>query len=170
MYTMSYLNKEEITMLKLQGLNKAIGDYHRANSGGPYSPRYGRLMLDKSTGEIWTDEFYDLGHNRFKSYESYDIINLGAIMKDDGYEITRDAVKDFCFERYNILSKYIACQYEVLTFLLNGDIIHYVDIDYKKALKEYNDRKQYCQDAIRIELRKATLKGKLIKTLFTTYR
>lgn len=157
-------------MLKLQGLNKAIGDYHRANSGGPYSPRYGRLMLDKSTGEIWTDEFYDLGHNRFKSYESYDIINLGAIMKDDGYEITRDAVKDFCFERYNILSKYIACQYEVLTFLLNGDIIHYVDIDYKKALKEYNDRKQYCQDAIRIELRKATLKGKLIKTLFTTYR
>ena len=157
-------------MLKLKGLNKAIGDYHRANSGGPYSPRYGVLMLDKSTGEIWTDEFYDIGHNHFAVYKSDDIINLGLIMENDGYEITRDAVKDFCFERYNILSKYIACQYEVLTFLLNGDIIHYVCIDYKKALKEYIDRKQYCQDAIRIELRKATLKGKLIKRLFATYR
>lgn len=157
-------------MLKLKGLNKAIGDYHRANSGSPYSPRYGYLMLDKSTGKIWTDEFYDLGHKHFAVYKSDDIINLGLIMENDGYEITRDAVKDFCFERYNILSKYIACQYEVLTFLLNGDISHYVCIDYKKALKEYNDRKQYCQDAIRIELRKATLKGKLIKTLFTTYR
>lgn len=157
-------------MLKLKGLNKAIGDYHRANSGSPYSARHGHLMLNKSTGEIWTDEFYGSNLNNWKEYHSKDIINLGLCMLDDGYEITRDAVKDFCFERYNILSKYIACQYEVLTFLLNGDIIHYVCIDYKKALKEYNDRKQYCQDAIRIELRKATLKGKLIKTLFTTYR
>ncbi len=94
--------------MKLKGLKKAIGEYNRANKGGCYSPRYGRLMLDKSTGEIWCDEFYDLGHNEYKNYHNPDIINLGHAMVEfntnqyDPVHITMQTVKAFCAEHYGI--------------------------------------------------------------------
>lgn len=37
---------------KLIGLKKAVGEYKKYNAGGKYSPEYGLLMLDKSTGEL----------------------------------------------------------------------------------------------------------------------
>lgn len=94
--------------MKLKGLKKAIGDYNRANAGGAYSPRYGRLMLDKSTGEIWCDEFYDLGHSWYTVYNNPDIINLGSAYFEahwgecDIEPLTMATVKAFCAERYNI--------------------------------------------------------------------
>ena len=66
-------------MVKLRGLKKAVGDYQRANSYGYYSPWYGVLMLDRSTGELWTDEFYSLGHNEWKVYYDGDIIDPDII-------------------------------------------------------------------------------------------
>lgn len=33
------------TNMKIKGLKTAIGDYKRANKGGPYSLLYGNLML-----------------------------------------------------------------------------------------------------------------------------
>lgn len=60
----------------LKGLKKAVGDYQRANKGGQYDARYGVLMLDRSTGELWTDEFYSLGHNTWKEYHDKSIIKL----------------------------------------------------------------------------------------------
>ena len=33
-------------------------------------------MLDRSTGELWIDEFYSLGHNEWKEYKDDAIINL----------------------------------------------------------------------------------------------
>lgn len=47
--------------MKITGLKKAVGEYQRANKEGYYSPKYGYLMFDKATGELWTDEFYSLG-------------------------------------------------------------------------------------------------------------
>jgi hypothetical protein len=81
--------------MKIKGLKKAIGDYKRANAEGYYSPRYGRLMYDKADGEIWTDEFYSLGHNEWKEYHSDTIINLGSIMEEREIEINMQNVKDF---------------------------------------------------------------------------
>lgn len=52
--------------MKITGLKKAVGEYQRANKEGYYSPKYGYLMFDKATGELWTDEFYSLGHNEWK--------------------------------------------------------------------------------------------------------
>lgn len=52
-------------MIKIKGVKKAVGDYKRTNAEGWFSPRYGYLMLDRSTGEVWTDEFYSLGHNEW---------------------------------------------------------------------------------------------------------
>ena len=86
--------------MKIKGLKKAIGDYQRANAEGYYSPRYGELMFDKSTGELWTDEFYSLGHNEWKAYLSTTVIYLGRKMKEYGIDINMKNVKDFIEEHY----------------------------------------------------------------------
>lgn len=86
--------------LKITGLKKAIGEYKRYNAGGYYSPRYGYLMFDKSTGELWTDEFYSLGHNSWNEYHSEDVINLGAMMAENGLEINMQNVKEFIAENF----------------------------------------------------------------------
>jgi hypothetical protein len=52
-------------------------------------------MYDKADGEIWTDEFYSLGHNEWKEYHSDTIINLGSIMEEREIEINMQNVKDF---------------------------------------------------------------------------
>lgn len=83
--------------MKIKGLKKAVGDYQKANKGGYYSPKYGYLMFDKETGELWTDEFYSLGHNSWKEYRSNTIVNLGKIMIENGIEINMKNVKDFIF-------------------------------------------------------------------------
>ncbi len=89
--------------MKIKGIKKAIGDYQRANKGGYYSPHYGCLMFDKSTGEIWTDEFYSLGHNSWKEYHDDNIINVVNKMAElEGAEIkiNTKSVKEF-LSNYN---------------------------------------------------------------------
>lgn len=81
--------------IKIKGLKKAIGDYQRANVEGCYSRRYGYLMFDKSNGNLWTDEFYSLGHNQWKDYDSDTIMNLGRMMTERGIEINMKNVKEF---------------------------------------------------------------------------
>lgn len=81
--------------MKIKGLKKAVGDFKRANKGGYYSPRYGQLMFDEETGEIWVDEFYCIGHNWWKEYDSEKIVNLGSMMYEHGVEITMANIKDF---------------------------------------------------------------------------
>ena len=81
--------------IKITGIKKAVGDYNRANKGGYYSPRYGRLMLNRETGEIWTDEFYSIGHGDRKQYSNPAIINLGNIIANNCEEITMKTVKTF---------------------------------------------------------------------------
>ena len=81
--------------MKIKGLKKAIGDYKRANEEGYYSPRHGYLMFDKEDGEIWTDEFYSLGHNEWKEYHSDTIVDIGKMMSDQEIKINMKNVKDF---------------------------------------------------------------------------
>lgn len=66
--------------MKITGIKKAVGTFNRANADGYYSNSYGYLMLDRSTGEVWTDTFYSLGHNEWKKYHDPAIINLGEII------------------------------------------------------------------------------------------
>lgn len=80
---------------KITGLKKAVGDYQKANAEGHYSPRYGYLMYDKENGNLWTDEFYSLGHNEWKDYHSDTIINLGLMMAEREIEINMKNVRDF---------------------------------------------------------------------------
>ena len=76
-------------MKKITGLRKACRDYREANKDGYYSPRYGRMMLDIEKGELWTDEFYSLGHNSWKEYHDKSIVSV------DGWNT-------YIYNRYNI--------------------------------------------------------------------
>ena len=80
--------------MKIHNLKKAIGDYKRFNEGGAYNPRYGLLMYEKSSGYLWTDEFYDLGHNSYIVYDD-DVVNLGLLMKEKGIEVNMKNTKEF---------------------------------------------------------------------------
>ena len=74
---------------------KALKEYNIANKGDP--ARYGRLMLDRSTGEVWCDVFYDLGHNDVTHYKSEAIIDLAKAMSD------RSRYYDFTVTKANIV-------------------------------------------------------------------
>lgn len=86
--------------MKIQGLRKAVREYKDANSGGYYSPHCGYLMYDKSTGELWTDEFWSIGHNEWMEYHSDDIINIGGEMIGEGIEINERTVKEYIINNY----------------------------------------------------------------------
>ena len=79
----------------LKNINEAVRMYRNANAGGPYSAFYGRLMLDRSTGEIWCDEFYSLGHTSYKVYDDKSVIDLGAYITDKGERVTLSTVKRY---------------------------------------------------------------------------
>ena len=84
-------------MIKITGVKKAVGTFRRANEDGYFSPSYGELMLDRSTGEVWTDTFYSLGHNEYKVYHDPAIINLGheiAMTSEFPVEINMKIVKE----------------------------------------------------------------------------
>ena len=73
---------------------KAVGDYNRANKGGVYSPRYGYIMLDRESGNVWTDEFYSLGRNDWKQYHSPHIVNLSGYMAERGISVNMANVRE----------------------------------------------------------------------------
>lgn len=65
--------------IKIAGLKKAVGAYRDANSGGRYSQWHGKLMLDRETGELWTDEIY--GRNNWREYHNPAITCLSNWMQ-----------------------------------------------------------------------------------------
>lgn len=81
--------------MKITNLKKAIGEYQRANSEGYYSPRYGRLMFDKSDGLVWCDQFYSLGHNEWKEYHSDSIVDLGRIIVQNEEAVNMKSAKKY---------------------------------------------------------------------------
>lgn len=80
--------------MKLKGLKSAVGDYQRANLGGWYDSRYGYLMLDLSTGEIWTDFFCSIGHNSWIEYHDKNIIRLDKVVHEYNIPVTMKNVKE----------------------------------------------------------------------------
>ena len=77
----------------VKGIKKAVRTFRKANAGGCYSPHYGVMMLDRGTGEVWTDEFYDLGHNSWKEYEDRNIMNLSGYMGQRGIAVNMANVR-----------------------------------------------------------------------------
>lgn len=63
-------------------IEKVFDQYLEDNKRSKFDPFYGVLMLDRSNGEMWVDEFNDLGHNQFNIYHSAAIIDLGREIED----------------------------------------------------------------------------------------
>lgn len=68
--------------IKITGIKKAIGEY-KSWIGQDWR-RTANIMLDKSTGEVWTDCFIDC--NTWKEYYSKDIVSLSAYIRKDTEE------------------------------------------------------------------------------------
>ena len=117
---MNLENVKEYTMKvkQIKGLKKAVGDYKRANAEGRFSPRYGVLMFDKSDGNIWTDEFYDLGHGSFNHYHSKDIVSLSKMMLEDDVPITMETVKKYIKENFKDFNE--KNENQEIAFLFDG--------------------------------------------------
>lgn len=74
---------------------KALKEYNLANKGDP--AKYGHLMLDRSTGEVWCDVFCDLGRNSVTHYKNEAIIDLAREMSN------RSRYYDFTVTKANIV-------------------------------------------------------------------
>lgn len=86
-------------MLKLKGLKKAVGDYNWCKNAPCWRAD---LMLDTSTGELWTDTFYGFNYS-WNEYHDKDIINLSSLMRtEDEYIISMKTVKAFCEKHFKI--------------------------------------------------------------------
>lgn len=91
-------------LIKVSGLENAVNEYQIANAGGVLSPRYGYLMLDLADGQVWTDEFFSLGHNDWKKYHSDSIIYLSIEMHKRRIPVNNKTVREFLKENYPQLS------------------------------------------------------------------
>lgn len=84
-------------MLKLKGLKKAVGEYNWCKNA-PYWRA--DLMLDTSTGELWTDRFYGYNYS-WNEYHDKDIINLSLLMRTEGEcIISMKTIKAFCEKHF----------------------------------------------------------------------
>ena len=89
-----------MTVVAMNELKKAVQEYQETNKKS--DPWYGRLMFDKSDGEIWTDVFYSLGQNEWKHYHSNDIVNLGSMMLAANISVTVQNVINFLKSSFSV--------------------------------------------------------------------
>lgn len=78
--------------LKMYGLRKVAGE--TKSLSGPYSPEYLQLNYDRSTGEVWTDYFYDLGHNNWQEYHDENVLRCGNLCSPYTMQEIADAIQD----------------------------------------------------------------------------
>ena len=74
--------------IKITGIKKAIGEYKNWLSED--WRRKANIMLDKSTGEVWTDCF--ISCNDWKEYHDSNIISLSAYIRERTEEIFTMAI------------------------------------------------------------------------------
>lgn len=77
--------------LLMKGLKKASGE---TKDWGYYSPHYSEIFYDMETGEVWTVEQYDLGHNSLSVYSSPDIIKIGNASHHWTMQTIADAIAE----------------------------------------------------------------------------
>ena len=63
--------------IKLSGIKKALGDYNRWLDGSYFHTA--KIMLDRSTGEVWCDVFENCNH--WKVYRNENIICLSGYVR-----------------------------------------------------------------------------------------
>ena len=79
--------------LKMTGLRRAAGETKSLR--GTYDPNYVQISYDKETGDIITNNHYDLGHSWQTNYCKAEIINIGIIC----FQATMQQIADMIDER-----------------------------------------------------------------------
>lgn len=69
--------------MTITGVKTAVGSYNRLNAGGRGRRLEGRIMLDRSSGRVWTDE-YVRGTRGDYVYPD-EVITLSRCMERAGY-------------------------------------------------------------------------------------
>ena len=68
--------------MEIKGIKKAVGNYHRFNNKEWNT--HGYLMIDRETGEVWTDEIIGGG---WINYSDKSIINLLRWAAENGANV-----------------------------------------------------------------------------------
>lgn len=76
--------------LRMSGLRTVAGE--TKSLSGPYSPEYLQLNYDRSTGEVWTDFFFSVGHNDWAVYHDKNILNCGNLCSPHTMQEIADAI------------------------------------------------------------------------------
>lgn len=79
---------------KMTGLRKAAGESKGLR--GSYDPGYLQVNYDVSTGKVWTDYHYDLGHSWHTYYHDDDIISFNICEPH-----TMQALSDYIHDKVN---------------------------------------------------------------------
>lgn len=76
---------------KITGIKKAVGEYKNwiKRDWGYVA----KIMLDVSTGEVWTDCF--ISSNDWKEYHSSNIICISSLILQENKEISMKTVREY---------------------------------------------------------------------------
>ena len=86
--------------LKMRGLKTAAGESKCLR--GHYDPRYIQISYNRATGDVITDEHYDLGHSWQTFYNNADIINIGNMCSPHTMQRIADRIAWEMYERDEI--------------------------------------------------------------------
>lgn len=78
--------------LRMSGLRTVAGETKSLT--GSYSPEYLQLNYDRSTGEVWTDFFFSIGHNDWAVYHDKNILNCGNLCAPHTMQEIADRIRD----------------------------------------------------------------------------
>ena len=77
--------------LRINGLKKASGC---TENYGPYSGSYVEIFYDKSSGDVWGNYQYSIGHNSWTVYNDPDIIKICDASMHMTMQQIADAIHD----------------------------------------------------------------------------
>ena len=85
--------------IKINGLKKASGC---TENYGPYSGSYVEIFYCKSSGDVWGNYQYSLGHNSGTVYDDPDIVKICHTY----HHMTMQEIADVVYDRMRCLNRY----------------------------------------------------------------
>lgn len=87
-------------MRKIKGIQKAVGEFQRYDSNSAFSPTFLVLLFDTESYSLWTEEYYRLGLNNWREFNSDTVVDLGSMMGERRIPINMKNVKEFVAKHF----------------------------------------------------------------------
>ena len=62
--------------MKINGLKAASHTTKTLVNGNRYNPHYCIVYYNTASGDVWANEYYDIGHGSYTAYDDNDIIRV----------------------------------------------------------------------------------------------